>query len=154
LIEIFNQSSLEAITVDMADRLEDIVFGQLKTVDPDQIAASPLRMANWRIYSQLLGIMSEEKFTSVTSRFLTELERYQKDESIRGPSKEGDAKSELLLSGLKHIRIRTTAEKWPKSCEFMRALARLFVNAHGQRIKQTYCNIFERLLLHVAASPT
>ncbi|KAL4872860.1 hypothetical protein BDV12DRAFT_161639 [Aspergillus spectabilis] len=154
LIEIFNQSSLEAITVDMADRLEDIVFGQLKTVDPDQIAASPLRMANWRIYSQLLGIMSEEKFTSVTSRFLTELERYQKDESIRGPSKEGDAKSELLLSGLKHIRIRTTPEKWSKSCEFMRALARLFVNAHGQRIKQTYCNIFERLLLHVAASPT
>ncbi|KAL4907131.1 hypothetical protein BDW74DRAFT_175916 [Aspergillus multicolor] len=154
LIEIFNQSSLEAITVDMADRLEDIVFGQLKTVDPEQISASPLRMANWRIYSQLLGIMSEEKFTSVTSRFLLELERYQKDESLRGPSKEGDARSELLLSGLKHVRIRTTPEKWPKSCDFLRTLARLFVSAHGQRIKQAYCSMFEKLLLPVAAHPT
>ncbi|KAL4912303.1 cell morphogenesis N-terminal-domain-containing protein [Aspergillus aurantiobrunneus] len=153
LIEIFNQSSLESITVEMAERLEDIVFGQLKAVDPDQIAASPLRMANWRIYSQLLGIMSEEKFTSVTNRFLAELERYQKDESVRGPSREGDAKSELLISGLKHVRVRATPERWSKSCDFMRSLARLFVNAHGQRIKQTYCNIFERLLLPVAASP-
>src|SRR5213079_3072749 len=54
LIEIFNQSTLAAITHEMADRLEDIVFGQLKTVDPEQIANSPLRMANWRIYGQLL----------------------------------------------------------------------------------------------------
>ncbi|KAL4949796.1 cell morphogenesis N-terminal-domain-containing protein [Aspergillus filifer] len=154
LIEIFNQSSLESITIDMADRLEDIVFGQLKQVDPEQIAASPLRMANWRIYSQLLGIMSEDKFGSVTNRFLAELERHQKDESTRGPSKEGDAKSELLLCGLKHIRIKTTPDKWPRSCDFMRSLARLFVNAHGQRIKQTYCNMFERLLLPVAANPT
>ncbi|KAL4786303.1 cell morphogenesis N-terminal-domain-containing protein [Aspergillus varians] len=153
LIEIFNQSSIESITVEMADRLEEIVFGQLKTVDPDQIAASPLRMANWRIYSQLLGIMSEEKFTSVTNRFLSELERYQKEESIRGLSREGDARSELLISGLKHIRIRTAPEKWSKACDFMRSLARLFVNAHGQRVKQTFCNIFERLLLPVAASP-
>ncbi|KAL4946812.1 hypothetical protein BDV06DRAFT_181599 [Aspergillus oleicola] len=153
LIEIFNQSSLESITIDMADRLEDIVFGQLKQVDPDQIAASPLRMANWRVYSQLLGIMSEDKFGSVTTRFLAELERYQKEESSRGPSKEGDAKSELLLCGLKHIRIKTTPDKWPRSCDFMRSLARLFVNAHGQRIKQTYCNMFERLLLPVAANP-
>ncbi len=153
LIEIFNQSTLESITVDMADRLEDIVFGQLKTVDPEQIAASPLRMANWRIYSQLLGIMSEEKFTSVTNRFLQELDRYQKEENVRGISREGDAKSELLISGLKHVRIKTSPDKWPRSCDFMRSLARLFVNAHGQRIKQTYCNIFERLLLPVAASP-
>ncbi|KAL3475497.1 cell morphogenesis N-terminal-domain-containing protein [Aspergillus californicus] len=153
LLEIFNQSNLESITIDMADRLEDIVFGQLKSVDPDQISASPLRMANWRIYSQLLGIMSEEKFTSVTNRFLAELDRYQKDESLRGPSKEGDAKSELLISGMKHIRIMTSPERWSKACDFMGALARLFVNAHGQRIKQTYCNIFEKLLLPVAASP-
>ncbi|KAL3454304.1 cell morphogenesis N-terminal-domain-containing protein [Aspergillus insuetus] len=153
LIEIFNQSNLESITVDMADRLEDIVFGQLKTVDPEQIAASALRMANWRIYSQLLGIMSEDKFQSVTNRFLVELERYQKDETVRGPSREGDAKSELLISGMQHIRIMTTPDKWPKSCEFMRSLARLFVNSHGQRIKQTYCNIIERLLLPVAANP-
>ncbi|KAA8651342.1 putative cell morphogenesis protein (PAG1) [Aspergillus tanneri] len=154
LIEIFNQSSLASITHDMADRLEDIVFTQLKTVDRDQITASPLRMANWRIYSRLLGIMSETNFTSVTNRFILELDKYQKDEALRGPSKEGDAKAELLVSGMRHVRIRTQPDSWPRSCDFLRSLARLFVNAHGQRLKQSYCFIFEKLLLPVAANPS
>ncbi|KAG2421135.1 hypothetical protein HFD88_000751 [Aspergillus terreus] len=154
LIEIFNQSSLASITLDMAERLEDIVFGQLKSVDPDQISASPLRMANWRIYSQLLGIMSENNFTSVTNRFLAELGQYQKDETLRGPSKEGDAKTELLILGMRHLRVRTYPDMWPKACDFMRSLARLFVGAHGQRVKQAYCYIFEKLLLPVAANPS
>ncbi|KAJ9288667.1 hypothetical protein DTO021C3_3696 [Paecilomyces variotii] len=154
LIEIFHQSTLSAITIEMAERLEDIVFGQLKTVDPDQIAASPLRMANWRIYGQLLGIMSETNFTSVTNRFLNELERYQKDEPLRGPSKDADAKVELLVLGMRHVRIKTYPDDvWSRSCDFMRSLARLFVNAHGQRIKQAYCYIFEKLLLPVAENP-
>lgn len=153
LIEIFNQSNLVSITPDLADRLEDIVFSQLRTVDPDQIAASPLRMANWRIYSQLLGIMSGINF-SVTNRFLVEINQYQKDEVLRGPSKEADAKVELLILGMRHISIGTHPEVWGRSCDFMRSLARLFANAHGQRIKQAYCYIFEKLLLPVAANPS
>ncbi|KAJ6096375.1 hypothetical protein N7486_007121 [Penicillium sp. IBT 16267x] len=153
LIEIFNQSSLASITVDMADRLEDIVFGQLKTVDPDQISASPLRMANWRIYGQLLGIMSELNFSSVANRFLVELDRYQKEEATRGPSREGDAKSELLVLGMRYLRLPMTPDSWTKACDFMRSLARLFVNAHGQKIKQAYCYVIEKLLLPVAANP-
>lgn len=153
LIEIFNQSSLALITLDMAGRLEDIVFGQVKTVDPDQISVSPLRMANWRIYGQLLGIMSESNFSSVSNRFLVELERSQKEESVRGPTRDGDTRIELLILGMRHLKIRTLPDTWPESCDFMRSLARLFVNAHGQRIKQAYCYIFEKLLLPVAANP-
>ncbi|KAJ5423217.1 hypothetical protein N7491_008433, partial [Penicillium cf. griseofulvum] len=154
LIEIFNQSSLASITFDMADRLEDIVFGQVKTSDPDQISASPLRMANWRIYGQLLGIMSESNFSGVAGRYLAELERYQKEEAVRGPSREGDSKSELLILCMRYLRLPMTPEGWPKSCDFMRSLARLFVNAHGQRIKQAYCYVIEKLLLPVAANPS
>lgn len=153
LIEIFNQSTLASITLDMAGRLEDIVFGQLKTVDPDQIAASPLRMANWRIYGQLLGIMSESNFWNISNRFLSELDRFQKEEATRGPSREGEARIELLILGMRHLKIRTLPESWPRSCDFMRSLGRLFFHAHGQRIKQAYCYIFEKLLLPVAANP-
>ncbi|KAE8151767.1 cell morphogenesis N-terminal-domain-containing protein [Aspergillus avenaceus] len=153
LIEIFNQSDLASITIDMADHLESIVFQQLKSVDPDQVAASLLRIANWRIYSQLIGIMSEINFPSVANRFIAELEKLQKDETLRGPSKDGDARAELLILGMKHLRIQTLPDAWPKSCEFMRSLARLFGNAHGQRVKQAYCYIFEKLLLPVAANP-
>jgi hypothetical protein len=154
LIEIFNQSSLAAIGPEMADRLEDIVFGQLKTVDPEQIAASPLRMANWRIYGQLLGKMSENNFTSVTTRFLVELERYQKEAAMRGQSRDVDAKVELLILGMRHFTIKTYPEEaWSKSCDFMRSLARIFVNSHGQRVKQAYCYIIEKVLLTIAANP-
>ncbi|PCG98417.1 Armadillo-like helical [Penicillium occitanis (nom. inval.)] len=154
LIEIFNQSTVEAIGTEMTERLEDIVFGQLKAVDPEQIAASPLRMANWRIYGQLLGKMSEINFTSVTTRFINELERYQKDAAIRGQTRELDAKAELLILGMRHFSIKTYPEEaWTKSCEYMRSLARLFVNAHGQRVKQAYCYIIEKVLISIAANP-
>lgn len=154
LIEIFHQSSLASITLDMADRLEDIVFGQVKTSDPDQISASPLRMANWRIYGQLLGIMSESNFSNVSGRFLAELDRYQKEEAARGPSRDGDSKAELLILCMRYLRLPMSPEGWPKSCDFMLSLARLFVNAHGQRIKQAYCYVIEKLLLPVAANPS
>lgn len=152
LIEIFNQSNLASITPDLAERLEDIVFSQIRTVDPDQIATSPLRMANWRIYSQLLGIMSAISFTSVTGRFITELNQYQKDETNRGLSKDTESKAELLILGMRHISIGISPEMWSNSCDFMRSLARLFANAHGQQVKQAYCYIFEKLLLPVAAN--
>jgi Cell morphogenesis N-terminal len=154
LIEIFNQSSVEAIGADMTDRLEDIVFGQLKAVDPEQVAASPLRMANWRIYGQLLGRMSEINFAGVSKRFISELERYQREASVRGQSQELDAKVELLILGMRHFSIKTYPEEaWSKSCEYMRSLAGLFVNAHGQRVKQAYCYIIEKVLISIASNP-
>lgn len=154
LIEIFNQSSVEAIGTEMTERLEDIIFGQLKGVDPEQLAASSLRMANWRIYGQLLGKMSEINFMSVTSRFINELDRYQKEAVIRGQSRELDARAELLILGTRHFNIKTyPEEEWSKSCEYMRSLARLFVNARGQRVKQAYCYIIEKVLISVASNP-
>ncbi|PGH07578.1 hypothetical protein AJ80_07967 [Polytolypa hystricis UAMH7299] len=155
LIEIFNQSSMFAITYEMADRLEDIVFGQLKTVDPDQIAASPLRMANWRIYGQLLGIMSESNFVSVSNRFLLELTSYQKDDGRLLASKDSETRAELLVFGMRHIQIRThPSDAWDKTCDFFLGVARLFANAHGQRLKQAYCQVLELFILPIAANPS
>ncbi|KAL1960540.1 hypothetical protein VTO42DRAFT_7119 [Malbranchea cinnamomea] len=144
LIEVFNQSTLEAITPEMADRLEDIVFGQLKAVDPDQIAHSVLRMANWRIYGQLLGIMSETNFASVSGRFLNELGLLS--------VKEAESKAELLVYGMRHLHIGTYPEDiWLRTCDFLCSLARLFVECHGQRLKQAYCQIMEGFLMPIAA---
>ncbi|OAX82855.1 hypothetical protein ACJ72_02796 [Emergomyces africanus] len=155
LIEIFHQSTLQAITSEMAERLEDIVFGQLKTVDPDQIAASPLRMANWRIYGQLLGIMSESSFGSVTNRFLAELSQYQKEDFRLASAKDVETKAELLVFGMRHLQIRTSPEDaWNSSCDFLQSVARLFVNSHGQTLKQAYCLILEAFLLPIAANLT
>lgn len=154
LIEVFAQSTLEAINPDLAGKLEDIVFTQLRDVDPVQIMNSSLRLANWRIYGQVLGQMSGLDFTNVTTRFVNELEQCQQD-IARNPgsvsAKDAENRAELLILGMRHIQVRTSS--WPASCEFLRAIGSLFVNAHGPRIKQAYCQVFERLLLSLVAEP-
>ena len=143
LIEIFNQSTMQYLTAELAKRLEDIVFLQLKQVDPDQITMSTLRMANWRIYGQLLGIMSEHNFSGISNRFLTEL----------ADVKELETKAELLVFGMRHLHIKTRPDdSWFKSCEFLYSLARMFVESHSQRFKQACCQVMEGFVLPVAAN--
>ena len=155
LIEVFEQSSLAAITIELAAKLEDIVFGQLKTLDPMQIANSSLRMANWRIYGQLLGHMSKSDFISVAHKFLQELDFCQREIARNAGSifaKELESRAELLILGMRHLHVRSFPEQaWIESADFIRSLAWLFVNSHGSRIKQAYCHILEKLLLSVAS---
>jgi Cell morphogenesis N-terminal/Cell morphogenesis central region len=155
LIEIFEQSSLAAITIELAAKLEDIVFGQLKTLDPTQIANSSLRMANWRIYGQLLGHMSKGDFISVAHKFLQELDFCQREIAKNAGSivaKELESRAELLILGMRYLHLRSFPDQpWIESADFVRNLAWLFVNSHGSRIKQAYCHILEKLLLSVAS---
>ena len=157
LIEVFEQSNLEEITEELSGRLEEIVFGQLKAVDPGQLASSSLRMANWRIYALLLGKMSAVNFVSVTNRFLTELDYCQREIARNAGNlfaKETEARAELLILGMRHIQIQTQpGQAWAHSCDFIRNLSKLFVNAHGTQIKQSYCQILEKLVQPIAADP-
>ena len=155
LVEIFAQSSLEEITPDLAKKLEDIVFTQLRDVDPVQIMSSSIRLANWRIYGQVLGQMSSIDFVEVTSRFVTELDQCQHD-IARNPgstaAKDAENRAELLILGMRYIQVKS-GYCWQASLDFLRNIGSLFVSSHGPRIKQAYCQVFERLLLPLAADP-
>lgn len=153
LIEVYRQSTPVAITPAMITKLEDIVFTQFRVIEPEQVSASPLKMANWRIYSQLLGVMSSISFASVANRFLKELEDYQQKMSKGSVPKDLEAKAELLIMGLRHLDVKTTSgETWNATCDFMKAVSRLFEDCHGQTIKEAYCHALENLLLPIAAS--
>ncbi|KZF23140.1 hypothetical protein L228DRAFT_228990 [Xylona heveae TC161] len=153
LIEIIGQSSLASVTPEMADRLEDIIFSQLKAADPDQLIASPLKLANWSIFAQLLGVMSSINFESVSDRFFSDLEKSQRECGSKGfANKDVEARMELVIMGMKHLHVNTYPEEaWDRSCDFMQSLGRLFIGSHGQRIKHAYCQVFEAILLPVAA---
>lgn len=154
LMGIIRQSTLSCVTMEMADRLEDIIFGQLKGAEIEYLLASPFRMANWKIFGELLGVMSEMNFKSVADRFLRELDRLQRDYLIKGNANKDavESKMELVIMGMRHFRLRFFPdEALEDSCDFMQQLGRYFVASHGQRIKHAYCRIFERLLLPVAA---
>ena len=73
LLEVICQSNLASITLEMEDKLESIIFSQLKIADPDSLIVSPLKMSNWNLFARLLGHMSSINFQSVTRRFLEDL---------------------------------------------------------------------------------
>jgi hypothetical protein len=156
LIEVISQSTLASITPEMEDKLEGIIFGQLKIAEMDQLLVSPLKLANWNLFAQLLGVMSEINFVGVTERFITDLDRSLQDLGLKSPtyaSREIEGRLELVLGGMKHLRIRTApADAWEQSCDFMISLGKLFSRAHGPKVKSAFCQVLEMLLLPIAAT--
>ena len=155
LIEVYQQSNLECITSFLDDKLEDLIFDQLQRLDPDKVAASPFHYANWNIYGQLLGVMSNLNFPNVSLRFVRTLQALQDEAISKGSAaKEPEARIELLVRATKYMSIKTHSEaQWRESCEFVYNLGKVFVSSHGQPIKHAYCQTLELLILPIAASP-
>ncbi|AEO66832.1 uncharacterized protein THITE_2115295 [Thermothielavioides terrestris NRRL 8126] len=158
LLEVMAQSTLASITPEMEDKLENIIFGQLKISDTEQLMASPLKLSNWNLFAQLMGAMSELSFATVTDRFIVDLDRSLQELAAKGPSsgsRDIESKMELVLGGMKHLRIKTApAEAWDRSCEFMASLGKLFSRSHGPKVKSAFCQVFELLVLPIAAQAT
>ncbi len=156
LIAIFEQSSKAALTPDPAGKLEDIVFTQLRDAEPNQLLNSSLRLANWRIFGHVLGHMSRLNLDSVTIRFTRQINMWQSDVTKSSGTIEArnlESKIELLLLAMRNLHISASSDSALITCEFLTALGNLFAEAHGPRIKQAYCQLLERLLIPVAASP-
>lgn len=101
LIEVIGQTTLECVTEDMADKLEDIIFNQLRSADPETLVSSPLRMANWTLFGQLLGVMSNIDFERVTDRFFADLEKI-----ANTATKDTEARVELIVKGMSYIKLK------------------------------------------------
>lgn len=155
LLEVISQSNMASITFEMEDKLESIIFGQLKIADAEQLMISPLKMANWNLFAQLLGYMSDINFAGVTKRFLEDLENTL-NERGKGPTpfagRDLEGKTDLVLGGMKHLRIKISPEgAWEESCAFLARLGRLFSRARGPRVKMAFCQVIDMLLLPIAA---
>ncbi|KAK8250008.1 cell morphogenesis N-terminal-domain-containing protein [Phyllosticta capitalensis] len=156
LMEIIGQSSLSYVTEEMAERLEDIIYSQLKQADPDSLEESPLKNANWVIFGRLLGVMSDMNFDSVASRFVSDLKEMQKHLVIKGLQPRAvEGKAVLIIRGMKYLRLKFQPEEaWSHSCDLMLSLGELFAAVHGQPVKHAYCHLFEEFLLPIAATAT
>ncbi|KAJ8129992.1 hypothetical protein O1611_g3637 [Lasiodiplodia mahajangana] len=152
LLEVISCSSLSSITPEMEEKLEAIIFGQLKIADVEQLEASPLKMANWNLFTQLLGAMSKINFASVADRFILDLRQSLQELAGRSPTPQTEGQVELVLGGMKHLQIKIdTEENWDQACGFFVSLGKLFAQSHGQRVKTAFCRILDTLLLPIAA---
>lgn len=155
LLEVIRQSTLSSITPEMEDKLEGIIFGQLKISESEQLVVSPLRMSNWNLFTQLLGAMSEINFAGVADRFVADLDKSLQDLAVKSPtfaSRDTESKMELVLGGMRHLCMKTSPrESWDQTCNFMASLGKLFSRSHGPKVKSAFCQILELLLLPIAA---
>lgn len=153
LIEVYNQTTLTCLTLQLAEKLEDIIFAQFKQVDPEQLFSSSFRLANWSIYCQLLGVMSEKNLQGVSHKITSQLKSMQSIVGVKGGGpKEVENRVKLIILATRHLQINTQPDAWKDSCEFLLMLAELFIASHGQDIKHAYCQVLEDLVTPIAAN--
>lgn len=138
LIEVIGQTTLECVTEDMADKLEDIIFNQLRSADPETLVSSPLRMANWTLFGQLLGVMSSIDFERVTDRFFADLEKI-----ANTATKDTEAKVELIVKGMSYIKLKVhILHLYPISPLLLLACAEKDHNRMREELQLTcFCNL-------------
>lgn len=153
LMEVISQCSLPALTNDIAERLEDVIYGQLRNFDSEALAYSALKQSQWTMFGQLLGVMGNLRFDKVAERYVADLVVAQRRLSVKGNAdKELENRTALLVHSMRWLKIQTTPEAaWDKSCDLLNLLAGFFAGVHGKPVKYAYCQLFEDLLLPVAS---
>nr|POE51779.1 cell morphogenesis protein pag1 [Quercus suber] len=161
LMEIIGQTTLQALNgpennLNTAARLEDVIYGQLQGADPELLASSPMINSNWVVRGQLLGVMSGVRFDEVADRFVKDLEKAHRRLSVKGLNEPKLAsKTALLVQSMRWLKMRSAPETvWNQSCNIMQLLARFFSEVHGRPMKRAYAELFEQLMLPIAATAT
>ena len=154
LIEVYNKSDVSTLNPELAKKIEEIIFSQLRGMEPEKdFHPYPFRYSNWKIYGQLLGVISTSNFKSVSQRFINELAFYQQDLSVKGGATAlVDAKAELLIMAMRHIHVRAQPDLlWRESSDFLYRIGEFFADSHGLQIKHAFCQILEDLVMPISA---
>ena len=154
LIEIYNQTDMVRLNPVLADKIEDIIFSQLKNVEPDHFLENPFRQANWRIFSHLLGVMSSTNLHSVTQHFSNALRLSQQELGIKSPFTSNlEGRTQILIIAMRHIHVRAQPDTlWKISCDFLHTVGEFFTNCHGGIVKDACCQTIEDLIMPIVAN--
>lgn len=104
LIEVVKQTSTKVLGEEMGDKLEEIVFRQIKTADFSLVSSSSTRAANWNLFAELLGQMSKIRFVTVGDRFIAELEKQLSNATTL--TKDQETNIQLLIYGMRYLKLR------------------------------------------------
>lgn len=149
LIEIVKQAP-DSSDDDLSDKLEEIVFTQLKTTDPMSISSSVIKSSNWNSFAELLGWMSERKFLSVSDRFIADLEKIP-----TFITRDLEPGVHLLILGMRYLRLKNyPLERFEETADCMKSIAKFFCKAENLSVNLAYAEVISQLLLPLAGSMT
>ncbi|KAJ3161216.1 Cell morphogenesis protein PAG1 [Geranomyces variabilis] len=146
LIAIVQRLTRDTLPDDLEEKLEDMVFGQLRNADPEMTVRSVNRQANIDLFAELVGALSNIRFSTVSGRFITELNK-------ASAVKEG--KLDLIIRSMRFLKLKIyPMDALEDTADFLQTCAELFQNAHSTRIKHAYAEVFVMLLEPIAAVAT
>ncbi|KAF2152437.1 putative cell morphogenesis protein [Myriangium duriaei CBS 260.36] len=156
LMEIIAQYRTGTLPEETADRLEEVIWTQVRATDAQSLSLSTVKQAQWNLFGQLLGVMSGPRFSSIRDRYMNELGAMHVRLCVKGHMEtELERKAVLLVGNMSWLKVRITPDAaWDQSCDLIRLLSTYFASVHGRAIKHAYCQLIEDLLLPIAAKAT
>ncbi|ODV90814.1 hypothetical protein CANCADRAFT_57243 [Tortispora caseinolytica NRRL Y-17796] len=151
LLEVIRQAPPEVLGTELSEKLEEIIFRQLRDTDPESLASSASYRANWTLFAQLLGEMSERRFASTSDYFIAELEKPVRADINKEATKMNESNIEVLIYGMRYLKLKIyPPEAFDETVDFLSCMAEFFSVSHGRKIKQAYATILHHLLFPVS----
>lgn len=149
LMEVIRQTPHDVLGVKLSEKLKEIVFKQLISAEPEVVASSGIRGANWRYLARLLGEMSCYRLASVDDRFLTELEK-------KITSKADEARVAVLLEAMQYLKIKLYPEEFlEESSTFLESISKLYTKTSlGSPLRNKYAKAISHILEPLAEAIT
>ena len=107
-----------------------------------------VRAANWNLFAELLGFMSQRRFVSVNDRFIADLEKVPKI-----VQHEEEPRLYLLINGMRYLKLTVyPLEEFEECAEFIQSLAKFFEVATNETVMYAYCEVFNLLFCRLPMS--
>lgn len=149
LMEVIRQTPHDILGVKLSEKLEEIVFKQLISAEPEVVASSGIRGANWRYLARLLGEMSCFRLASVDDRFLAELEK-------KIASKADEARAAVLLEAMQYLKIKLYPEEFlEESSTFLESISKFYTKTSlSSPLRSKYAKAISHILEPLAEAIT
>lgn len=100
LIAIIQNLGTKPLNSELGKRLEDMVFGQLRSADPEQTSRFVNLEANVKLFSQLMGTLSNTRFPTISDRFVSEVR------NIQVSDRAAEGKLDLMIKCMHYLKLK------------------------------------------------
>ncbi|KAG0141238.1 hypothetical protein CROQUDRAFT_99015 [Cronartium quercuum f. sp. fusiforme G11] len=154
LVAIVQGITRDNLGEELGCRLEEIVFNSIKNADPSSTARTPNKQANMNMFAQLLGVLSNIRFASVSDRFAAEIDLMNRCALVRD-QKDSEGRLGHLIRGVQYLKLKVyPLEAFEETADFIASFAAIFDASKGSFVKTAMAETLSPLLAQVVQSAT
>ncbi|KAI9139236.1 cell morphogenesis N-terminal-domain-containing protein [Paraphysoderma sedebokerense] len=148
LIEVIRHMKADTLNKGTGDAIAELAFAQFRNANPDVVKGSLNWQTNFNYFSEVIGGLSDLRFTSASDRYVSELSKMLNSQ-VR------DARLEYLILGMKHLKLKIyPMDILEETAEFLETVGSFFQNATDMPIRQAFAEVLVDLLNPISAVAT